>query len=152
MLHLPYWYCCLCLSDICINKCDLFLFLAKWAFICWNCWLFCFLSEFCWHSLCSMSGDAVWHYLNLEAEHYTFGASCLCRQSFPKAEREFSVISVLRWVQPQKREEPKFTTKAAKGVWLWDNGCKFPLINLTGDFIWPHCDMKLIVSDETVSV
>lgn len=34
--------------------------------------------------------------LNLEAEHYTFGAGCLCRQSFPKPEREFSVISVLR--------------------------------------------------------
>lgn len=27
--------------------------------------------------------------LNLEAEHYTFVAGCLCSQSFPKPEREF---------------------------------------------------------------
>lgn len=73
--------------------------------------------------------------LNLEAEHYTIGAGCLCRKAFPKPEREFPVISVLRWVQPQQRKEPKFRTKAAKAVQLWDNRGKFPLINHTGDFI-----------------
>lgn len=75
--------------------------------------------------------------LSLEAVHSTSGADSKkgCRKGFPKPEREFSVISELRWVQSKKREEPKLPTKDAKGVQLWDNGCKFLIINLTGDFI-----------------